>query len=105
MATRINLPDYADVYDVASLGLYGHNIIDDGDTSATGKVYNSIQCVATGTISYISAYPNAEIEANTDSTVTALAVTIGNIYTLGCVKNIAVAGGGKIIAHLISITE
>tara|TARA_R110000850_G_scaffold271073_1_gene404965 strand:+ start:1316 stop:1633 length:318 start_codon:yes stop_codon:yes gene_type:complete len=105
MATETNLPDYGKVYEIASLGLYGHNIINDGQTSATGKVYNSVQCAVTGTISYVSVFPTSTIQAQTDATVTSLEVTVGQTYILGCVKSIAVSGGGKVVAHLISITE
>tara|TARA_R110002167_G_scaffold364584_1_gene586792 strand:- start:240 stop:557 length:318 start_codon:yes stop_codon:yes gene_type:complete len=105
MSTTINSPNYANNFEISSLGLYGHNIINDGQTSAAGKVYNSVQCAVTGTISYVSVFPTSTIQTQTDATVTALQVTVGQTYILGCVKNIAVAGGGKVVAHLISITD
>jgi hypothetical protein len=105
MATETNLPNYGKVYEIVSLGLYGHNIINDGETSPNGKVYNSIQCAVTGTISYVSEFPESTVQTQTDSTVTALPITAGQTYILGCVKAIAVAGGGKVVAHLISITD
>ena len=105
MATETNLPDYGKVYEIVSLGLYGHNVINDGQTSPTGKVYNSIQCVITGTISYVSEFPESTVQTQTDATVTGLPVTAGQTIILGCVKAIAVAGGGKVVAHLISITD
>jgi hypothetical protein len=105
MGTQINLPDYAKNFEVSSLGLYGHNIISTGQTSVTGRAYNAIQVIADCTISYTSAFPTKPV-TNTDATVTGLALTKGTTIILGCVKNIAVTGtGGKIIAHLISITD
>tara|TARA_R110000822_G_scaffold2062_3_gene9746 strand:- start:525 stop:842 length:318 start_codon:yes stop_codon:yes gene_type:complete len=105
MSTAINLPNYAKNFEISSLGLYGHNIILTGQTSATGRAYNAIQVISDCTISYVSAFP-AKPFTNTDATVTALALTKGTTIILGCVKDIAVTGtNGKIIAHLISITE
>jgi hypothetical protein len=105
MATQINLPNYAQNFEVSSLGLYGHNIISTGETSATGRAYNAIQVMEDCTISYESAFPEKPI-INTDASVTGLELTRGTTIILGCVKNISVTGvGGKIIAHLISITD
>lgn len=104
MATDINLPNYADNFKIASLGLYGHNIISAGETSPTGKAYHAIQVLSDCTISYDSAFPLASIETNTDSTVTNLPLSTGMTIILGCVKNISVTSG-QIIAHLISVTD
>jgi hypothetical protein len=105
MSTQINLPDYAKNFEISSLGLYGHNVISTGETSATGRAYNAIQVIADCTISYVSAFPTS-IALNTDATVSGLVLTKGTTIFLGCVKTIAVTGtGGKIIAHLISITD
>lgn len=104
MPTQVNLPNYAKSFEIASLGLYGHNILSGGDTSATGKVYHAVQVLSDCSISYISAFPIASIEANTDSTVTSLSLSQGSTIILGCVKNISVTGG-VLIAHLISVTE
>ena len=105
MSTTINLPDYAKNFEISSLGLYGHNIISTGETSVTGRAYNAIQVIADCTISYASAFP-AKPVTNTDATVTGLALTKGTTIFLGCAKDIVVTGaGGKIIAHLISITD
>jgi hypothetical protein len=105
MSTQINLPDYAKNFEVSSLGLYGHNVISAGETSVTGRAYNAIQVITDCTISYESAFPTKPV-TNTDATVTNLALTKGTTIILGCVKNISVTGaGGKIIAHLISITD
>ena len=105
MSTQTNLPDYAESFKISSLGLYGHNVISTGETSVTGRAYNAIQVISDCTISYESAFPTKPI-TNTDATVTGLALTKGTTIILGCVKNISVTGtDGKIIAHLISITD
>lgn len=106
MSTSINLPDYAKVYEIAGLGLYGHNVISEGETSDSQKVYSSIQCIVSGRISYVSAFPDALIQANTDSVVTNLQVLAGQTLILGCVKNISVLGtGAKVLANLISVNN
>tara|TARA_R110000796_G_C14510914_1_gene429865 strand:- start:616 stop:933 length:318 start_codon:yes stop_codon:yes gene_type:complete len=105
MSTAINLPDYAKNFEISSLGLYGHNIISNGETSPTGRAYNSIQVISNCTISYTSAFP-AKPVTNTDASVTGLVLTKGTTIFLGCAKDISVTGtDGKILAHLISITE
>jgi hypothetical protein len=105
MATNTNLPDYADSFKIASLGLYGHNVISTGETSVTGRVYHALQVLSDCTVSYDSAFPT-EIAVNTDATVTSLPLTKGTTIFLGCAKNIEIAGAdGKVIAHLISITD
>ena len=105
MSTQTNLPDYADSFKIASLGLYGHNIISAGETSVTGRVYNALHVLSDCTVSYDSAFPT-NIAVNTDATVTSLSLTKGATIFLGCAKNIAITGAdAKVIAYLISITD
>ena len=97
------LPDYAKRFEIASLGLYGHNVLSAGDTSPSGSSYVAVQGISDCTISYTSNFP---IDNNSDSTVSGLAIAAGSTVVLGCVKNIVVAGAdGKIVAQLISITQ
>lgn len=108
MATAIKSPNYGEVYEISSLGLYGHNIVISGEFTPANRVYNSVKCIAGCAIDYVEAYPDnlPKIKDNTDSTITGLSLIAGETYILGCVKDIAVSGiGGKIVAHLISITE
>ena len=103
MSTQTNLPDYADSFKIASLGLYGHNVISDGETSATGRSYHALQVLSDCTVSYVSAFPTKPL-TNTDATVTALPLSKGMTIIVGCIKDISVTGG-KLIAHLVSITD
>tara|TARA_R110000782_G_scaffold130663_1_gene222359 strand:- start:5371 stop:5673 length:303 start_codon:yes stop_codon:yes gene_type:complete len=96
------LPDYAKRFEIASLGLYGHNILSAGDTSPSGSSYVAVQGISDCTISYTVNFP---VGNNSDATVTGLAIAAGATVVLGCVKDIVVAGtDGKILAQLISIT-
>lgn len=96
------LPDYAKRFEIASLGLYGHNILNTGDTSPTGSSYVAVQGISDCTISYTANFP---IDTNSDATVTGLAIAAGATVVLGCVRDIVVAGAdGKILAQLVSIT-
>jgi hypothetical protein len=94
------LPDYAERFAIASLGLYGHNKLTSGDTSASGRFYSAVQASSDCIIAYEIELP---INGNvSDTTVTGLAIPAGSTFVLGCAKNIAVTGGGTLIAQLIS---
>jgi len=101
MATSINIPDYGKKFEIASIGIYGHNILSGGDTSPIGRVYHAVQVLSDCSISYESAFP---VPTNSDLTVTSLPLSQGSTIILGCAKNIVVTGG-TLMAHLISITD
>ena len=90
---------YQDVYQNASLGMYGHKIFVVGETSNPDHNFLCITAIEDSIISY----DKAEVAFDTfgDSSVTNLELKAGVILIVGAVKNIAVTGG-KIFANLLT---
>ena len=69
-------------YQQASLGGYGHNIVSEGETTPSTKVYFSIQALEDSVVSYDSDLQNSE----GDSSVTDLVLKSGISIVLGKAK-------------------
>ena len=82
-------------------GMYGHNIIDSGDSAVVGRVFSSITATAGCTVSYTK---YTGIESNGDDTVTSLNLNAGTKINTGAITIVSVGGiGGRAFLTILEL--
>jgi hypothetical protein len=95
------IPYYAKNLENSLNGMYGHNVIDSGDDSVTGRLFSSIIATAGCTVSYDKYTP---IASDGDDSVSGLTLSQRERIVTGAIHNISVTGiGGKILATILEI--
>jgi hypothetical protein len=88
-----------EIYQNATLGVYGKNILAAGATSADGRKYIAVTATEVSVISYDNAI--APEYTYGDASVANLEIAAGMTVILGVIKNVHVISG-NVIANLIS---
>jgi hypothetical protein len=96
---KAELIDYQNVYQNASLGMYGNKIYTTGMTSDPLHGFISVTAIEDSTISY--AKTEVHFETYGDATVVNLEILAGMTLAVGVIKNLNVATG-KVFANLIT---
>jgi hypothetical protein len=96
---KTNITQNAVLYRNATLGVYGHKILETGNTPDPLHEFIAVTAIENSSISYVKS--DTEFPTYGDATVTALDVTAGLTLILGPIKNLSVISG-KVIANLIT---
>jgi hypothetical protein len=95
------IPYYAKNLQDSLNGMYGHNILEAGETSPAGRLYSAITATAGSTVAYDRYTP---IASDGDDSVTGLALSAREKIITGAIHNISVTGlGAKLIANILEI--
>ena len=95
------IPYYAKNLQDSLNGMYGHNILNGGDTSPEGRLYSSITATNGCTVTYTK---YTGIPTNGDAVVVSLALNARQRIITGAVEDITVVGiGAAIVAQILEL--